>query len=133
MEVVAALAIIAMITAIGLPYLRPGASTSLLRAKASEVAGLLRAGRDEALRSNHRITVLIDAKQGLVHSPGSALTVVMPSGVTMRMLPDSADRVSFLGDGSSSGARLMIAANDKTYFVDVNRITATVEIRGASR
>ena len=127
-EVTLAMAVVAMLAVLALPYVRSNANAVLLKSKAAEVVALLRADRNRALRSASTTRIQIDARNGLIRSEISGSAIEIPAGIIMRVSADAANGIAFDDQGRSSGGRIMLAANDVAYAVDVNRITAAIQI-----
>jgi general secretion pathway protein H len=131
MEVVLALTIAGMLATLAVPYFRPGIGAGALRARASEIASLLRRDRNMALHLQRRSAVLVDAGGAAIRSGLLDETIVMPNGISLKLIPESGPGVVFLPDGSSSGARIVLAARQSSIAVDVNRLTAAIRISEA--
>lgn len=132
-EVALALAVIAMLAVLALPHVKSDASAILLKAKTAEVAGLLRAERNTALRFARTTRIRIDARKRLIRSEASGVAISIPIGLYLRVSPDAADGIAFDDQGRSSGGRIVLASNHVAYAIDVNRITAIVQISEPQR
>lgn len=132
-EVALALAVVAMLAVLALPHVKSDASSILLKAKTAELAGLLRTERNMALRFARTIRVRIDARKRLIRSEASGVAMAIPGGIYMRLSLDAGDGISFDGHGRSSGGRIVLASNHVAYAIDVNRITAAVQISEPQR
>lgn len=126
MEVVLAMTIIAMLAALGLPFLRPNTGVAALRMKTFEIAALLRADRNLALRSGKTSTVLISPDRGVIQSTASTARIDMPATLSLQLLPKGTGGIQFFADGRASAARLVIRAGKIANTIDVNGLTATV-------
>lgn len=133
LEVVLAMLIIGMLATLALPYVRPNVSPALIRAKAFEIASLLRRDRNMALRSGETSRISVDADEGVIRSERLRQTVRLPAGAALRLLPERSGSVSFLADGGSSGARIILVSRNSTIAIDINRVTAAIQIVGADR
>jgi general secretion pathway protein H len=132
MELVLALTIAGMLATLAVPYFRPTVGAGTLRARAGEIASLMRRERNMALHLRRRSTIVVDAEGGVIRSGLLGATIVMPKGITLRLLPESAGGVVFAADGSSSGARIVLAARRSSIAIDVNRLTAAIRISEAN-
>jgi len=128
MEVVLALLIIGMLATLAVPYLRPGVGAGALKARANEIASLLRRDRNMALFAGRDSSVSIDAGGSTVQSDQLGQRIVMPRGLTLRLLPDRAGGVAFTADGRSSGGRIVVTAADMAVAIDINRLTAAINV-----
>ena len=128
MEVVLAMLITSMLATLALPYFRPGVGAAVVKAKASEIASLLRRDRNMTLRLGDASMIYVDTKHGVVGSERLRQSVKMPVGVALRVLPEGARSVNFLADGSSSGARIVLASQNASVSIDINRVTAAIRI-----
>lgn len=133
MEVVLALLIVGMLATLAVPYVRPGVGVAVVKAKAFEIASLLRRDRNAALRSGDVSKVSIDAGSGLVSSQSLRQSVSLPRGLTLQLQPDRAEGVIFQADGRSSGARIILASRSATIAIEVNRTTAAIGVSEISR
>lgn len=133
MEVVLALSIVGMLATLAVPYFRPGVGVAVMKAKASEIAGLLRRDRNAVLRFGGSSKVSIDIESGIVSSPRLHESVRMPKGMTLRLVPERAEGVTFQTDGRSSGARIVLASSTASIVIAVNRVTSAVGISEIDR
>lgn len=133
MEVVLALTIVSMLAVLAIPYFRLGPGAASLKARANEIASLMRRDRNMALHLGRDSSVTIEAERGLIHSTLLEQSVVAPEGMELRMLPATARGIRFLADGTSSGARIILAAHRRSVSIDVNRLTAAIRVSEADR
>jgi general secretion pathway protein H len=124
--VVLALAILSLIAALGLPFLRRGSGASALRLKTFEITALLRSERNRALRSGQTSTIVIDSKAGTIRSTVSFQRVDVTPDIAMQLAPAGLAGVQFYPDGRASAAQLTIGAGKFISVIDVNALTATV-------
>ena len=127
-EVVLALTIASMLATLAVPYFRANAGETALRARANEVASLLRRDRNMALYVQRGSMILVDANGGAIRSGLLGQSIVLPRGVTLRLLPEGAESIIFNADGSSSGARILLSGGRSAIAVDVNRLTAAIAV-----
>lgn len=131
MELMLALAVIALVAAVALPKSGFSAGPAVVRAKAYEAAALLRADRTEALRTRRTVETRFDAVAGVLRSGASHDTVTLPAAVSARFEGRGAG-IRFYADGKSSGGLLAFASRSVTLDVRVDDFTSAVEIRGRS-
>lgn len=127
-EVVLALTIVGMLATLAIPFFRPGEGGGALRARANEIASLMRRDRNMAFHLRRSSTVVFDVAGGSVRSDLLDETINLPKGIALRLAPDTADSVVFHADGSSSGARILLVGQRGAMAIVVNRLTATVRI-----
>jgi general secretion pathway protein H len=135
LEVVCVLAIIAILSAMLLPAFPRGTTRAQLESYALDIAGLLTADRNAALRRGGEIVTRIDAKRRLVRAGASARTVKLPDDVTVSSVlsarcnssaPGSA--LTFFPSGMSCGGAVSVSRMSVGYEVRVSWFTGGVEI-----
>jgi prepilin-type N-terminal cleavage/methylation domain-containing protein len=94
-EMVAVLAIIAMLSALVMPHWPHGTTRPQLEAYAFDIAGLLKADRNAAIRTRARVETRLDSKARAVASGAGAGEVRLP------------DRVGAAGRGVSCAGQLV--------------------------
>ena len=106
-----------------------------IRAAASEIAANLRTARARALRSNRGTAVLFEATKSAYWHEGSNDIEVLPEGTTLQLFTvreeqwtASVGAIRFSHDGTSSGGRVTIARDNRSYDVSVNWLTGRVSI-----
>lgn len=133
-ELMLALALIALLAAVALPRSRPFDGGAALRAKAYETAALLRMDRDAARRLDREVASVVDFSRRRVASGSGGEIVQMPDAMRMRLSADRFAGFRFFPDGRSSGGDLTIdAGGGRRLKVTVNRLTSAVEIRADDR
>ena len=130
MEVVLAMTIMALLAALGLPFLRPHTGTTAVRTKTAEIVALFRADRNAALRSRSTSTVLVNAETGTIKSTVSSMRIDLPSSISLKLLPAGLAGIQFFGDGRASAARLVISSGNNASAIDINGVTAEVDVSG---
>ena len=135
LEVVCVLAIIAILSAMLLPALPRGTTRAQLESYALEIAGLLTADRNAALRRGSEIVTQIDAKRRLIRAGASARKVKLPEDVTVssalsarcnRSAAGSA--LTFFPSGMACGGAVSVSRMNVGYEVRVTWFTGGVEI-----
>lgn len=133
-ELMLALALIALLAAVALPRARPYDGGAALRAKAYETAALLRMDRDAARRLDREVASVVDFGLRRVAAGSAREIVQMPDAVRMRLSADRFSGFRFFPDGRSSGGDLVLdAGGGRRLTVTVNRLTSAVEIRAGGR
>lgn len=134
-EILCVLAIIGMLAAIILPAVPRATSRAKLESYAIEIAALLKAERNSALRRQIQVATLIDAPQRAIRSGITGRVVRLPGDVTLDAILASrcADRnagrtIDFFPSGMSCGGTLALSRPGMGFEVRVNWLTGGVEI-----
>lgn len=129
-ELMLALALIALVAALALPRGRPFDGGAALRAKAYETAALLRMDRDAARRLDREVATVVDFGRRRVASGAAPQAVDIPDKIRMRLSADRFSGFRFFPDGRSSGGDLTLdAGGGRRLRLTVNGLTSAVEIR----
>ena len=135
LEVVCVLAIVALLAAVLLPRIPFGTTRPRLEAYAVEVASLLSADRNTAMRRHMQIFTEVDASSRSVRSAATRRTVRVPSDVVFdAVLPKvcnnrpSFSTISFLPSGMSCGGSIVFTRLGASYEIRVNWLTGGVEV-----
>jgi general secretion pathway protein H len=135
LEMVAVLAIVAMVAAILLPMAPRGTSRQRLAAYAVETAALLKADRTAALRRNAQISAQIDAPGRMIRSGSSGRVMRVPDDVSFQaMLPLTCNErparstISFFATGMSCGGTIVLSRLGVGYEVRINWLTGGIEV-----
>ncbi len=138
-EVVAVLAIVALMAALTLPMLRPGATTADLDATALRIATLLKADRYAAMRSGAPVVTALSASERSVTSGHGHGQVRAPAGVALdAILADhcagakNGAGIVFFPSGLSCGGVIGLARGGRQVEIRVNWLTGGVEIASRS-
>ena len=134
-EILCVLAIIGLLAAIILPAIPRTTTRARLESYAVEMAALLKADRNTALRRQIRVATQVDAEARAIRSGVTGRIVRMPNDVTMQAMLASrcADRavgrsIEFFPSGMSCGGVIALARPGMGYEVRVNWLTGGVEI-----
>ena len=134
-EIVCVLAIIGLLAAIILPAIPRTTTRARLESYAVEMAALLKADRNTALRRQIRVATQVDAEARAIRSGVTGRIVRMPNDVTMQAMLASrcADRavgrsIEFFPSGMSCGGTIALLRPGMGYEVRVNWLTGGVEI-----
>lgn len=133
LELSLALAILGLIAALSLPRIMPVQSTSDLKMRAWQVAALLRADRNAALRNGRQVLTTIDAGGNVVRSGATGGILRLPDGVVLQLTGGFAGAVRFGPDGRSSGGAVLLTRGAAGYGVRVNPATGTVDLAEVRR
>lgn len=135
LEMVCVIALVAMLSAVLLPFMPHHTSRSRLQAYALQAATLLKADRNAAIRRGADVATLVDAPSRAIRSGASGQTIRIPEDVRFdALLPQSCrhhaalSTISFFADGMSCGGTIALARLDTAYEIRVNWLTGRVEI-----
>jgi general secretion pathway protein H len=134
-EVVCVLAIIALLAAILLPEIPRGTSRARLEAYALEIATVLKADRNAAIRHHAAIATEIDAIGRSVRSGASARAIRVPTDVQFDAAlarrcnqREAGSTIIFFASGMSCGGVIALTRLGIGYQIRVNWLTGGVEI-----
>jgi general secretion pathway protein H len=135
LEMVCAIALIAIVAAVLLPIAPRNTSRARLQAYALETATLLKSDRNAAIRAGADVSTLVDAPSRAIRSGATSQTIRIPDDVRFdALLPRTCQQravlstISFLADGMSCGGTITLARLDMAYEIRVNWLTGRIEI-----
>ena len=135
LEMVGALALVAMMAAVLLPLIPHHTSRSRLQAYALQTAALLKADRNTAIRRGVDVATLVDATGRSIRSGATADMIRIPDDVRFEaLLPKTCNRrqalstISFFASGMSCGGAIALTRLDAGYEIRVNWLTGRIEI-----
>jgi general secretion pathway protein H len=135
LEMVCAMALIAILAAVLLPIAPRQTSRARLQAYALETATLLKSDRNAAIRAGADVSTLVDAPSRAIRSGATSQTIRIPDDVRFdALLPRTCQQravlstISFFADGMSCGGALTLARLDMAYEIRVNWLTGRIEI-----
>jgi general secretion pathway protein H len=134
-EMVCVVAVVALLAAIMLPLRPQGTSRSRLEAYAVEVAGLLKADRNVALRRHDAVYAQVDAPGHLIRAGSSDRVVRLPDDLVFdALLPERCNgrpalsTISFFANGMSCGGAIGLTRFGSGFEIRVNWLTGGIEI-----
>jgi general secretion pathway protein H len=134
-EVVCALAIIALLAALVLPAIPRATSRARLEAYALEAATLLSADRNAAIRRRSEVATVLDAGARSIHSGAGADRIQLPSDVAFDALlaqtcngRKAGATIEFFPNGMSCGGTIELRRGDAGFQVRVNWLTGGAEV-----
>jgi general secretion pathway protein H len=134
-EVVCIVAIISIIAAIMLPAIPRGTPRARIEAYALEVASLLKADRNAAMRRGIAIATEVDAGSRSVRSGVNGRRVRVPDDVVFETTlaarcngSAAGNTIGFLASGMSCGGTIALTRQGVGFQVRVNWLTGGVEI-----
>jgi len=135
LEMVCAVAMVALLAAILLPRIPRGTSRPRLEAYAIETAALLKADRNAAMQRRGAVTAEIDAVGRTVRSGSSGRVVRVPDDVVFdALLPERCDgrpalsAINFFATGMSCGGTIRLTRLGNWFEVRVNWLTGGIGI-----
>jgi general secretion pathway protein H len=135
LEIVCALAIVALMAAVLLPRLPHGTTRPRLEAYAVETASLLKADRNAAMRRQTQVATEVDASSRLIRSGATSRVLQLPQDVDIEaVLPRNCNEspafssISFFPTGMSCGGFIALTRLGAGYEIRVNWLTGGVEI-----
>jgi general secretion pathway protein H len=135
LEMVCAIALIAILAAVLLPIGPRHTSRARLQAYALETATLLKSDRNAAIRARADVSTLVDAPSRAIRSGATSQTIRIPDDVRFdALLPQTCQQravlstISFFADGMSCGGTIALARLDMAYEIRVNWLTGRIEI-----
>jgi len=135
LEMVCAIALIAILAAVLLPIVPRHTSRARLQAYALETATLLKSDRNAAIRARADVSTLVDAPSRAIRSGATSQTIRIPDDVRFdALLPQTCQQravlstISFFADGMSCGGTIALARLDMAYEIRVNWLTGRIEI-----
>ena len=134
-EILCVLAIIGMLAAIILPAIPRATSRAKLESYAVEMAVLLKADRNTALRRQIQVATQVDAAARSIRSGATGRVIRLPNDVSLQAMLASrcADRnagrsIDFFPSGMSCGGVIALARPGMGFEVRVNWLTGGVDI-----
>jgi general secretion pathway protein H len=138
-EMICALAIVALLVAVALPALPRATSRPRLEAYAIETAAVLIGDRNAAMRLGAPVVTRLDGRARTIHSGAGNAIVTLPSDVVFDAVVAGAcdgrpatDSIEFFANGMSCGGAIFIARGDARFEIRVNWLTGVVEVRNAA-
>lgn len=134
-EIVCMLAIIGLLAAILLPAIPRATTRAKLEGFAIEIAALLKADRNAALRRHVRVATRVDAAARAIRSGVTGRTIRLPSDVSVDAMlasrcadHDTGGSIDFFPTGMSCGGVVALARPGMGFEVRVNWLTGGVDI-----
>jgi general secretion pathway protein H len=135
LEIVCALAIIALLAAVLLPFIPHETSRSRLQAYALQAATLLKADRNAAIRDRTNVATVVDAQARAIRSGASRAVIRIPDDVRFdALLPQTCRQrtalstINFFANGTSCGGTIALTRFDAGSEIRVNWLTGRIEI-----
>jgi general secretion pathway protein H len=133
-EMLVVMAILALVTALALPALRPPPDNLRLEAAARTVASVLRLSRTQAIAINADVVLTIDADRRLLESSAVSAIRIDPE-ISVELIlaaPErrgrSAGAIRFFADGTSSGGDIVLTLGTRRARILVNWLTGQARL-----
>ncbi|MEP7183106.1 MAG: GspH/FimT family pseudopilin [Betaproteobacteria bacterium] len=134
-ELLVVLSLMAIMSALVIPMLGGGVSTTDMKSAARQLAAGLKLARSEALATRTETTVVMDLEQRTFRVARDPRTIPLPKGIEMKVVTAQSDIASektgairFFPDGGSNGGRVTLAAGERKFEIDVDWLTGRVAI-----
>lgn len=134
-EVVCVLAIVGLLATLALPAMPIGTTQTRLGGYAVELATLLKADRNSAIRHHAAVSTSLSAAAHVVTSGAGASVVRLPSDVAFDAIlaercggRAAGSTIDFFPSGLSCGGTIAIARKGKGFQIRVNWLTGGVDI-----
>jgi general secretion pathway protein H len=135
LEMVAVIAVVAMLAAILLPSVPHATSRQRLAGYAVETAALLKGDRTAAMRRSTQVNAQVDAQGHVIRSGATGQAVQIPADVSFQaVLPRTCNErpahsaISFFATGMSCGGTIVLSRLGTGFEIRVNWLTGGVEI-----
>lgn len=135
LEMLAVILVIGIATAAASVAVTHGLASARVRAASNEVASALRATRAQAIVRSSEQTFDVDTRTNSYSDPRHS-HVVLPTGMRVNITSAAEDapnawtgRIRFFPDGSSTGGRITLRANEREWHVNVSWLTGEVRIQ----
>lgn len=106
-----------------------------LKSAAREIAGGLREARGVAIRDNRDIALIVDTEKKAFSLAGDPRVHELDPDLAVRLTTAASERtgetaagIRFFPDGTSTGGRVSLSRNERTYHVVVDWLTGRIEI-----
>ena len=136
-ELLVALAILALVLAVVPPLLPDVIDSARLRNAQRDLVSGLRYARSQAVNSQQAVTVGINVGTGTMQVLDRRRNLSIPDGVSLTLVTAQQEQVSeregairFYPDGSSTGGRVSFRQGDRVSLIDVNWLTGRVSHSG---
>jgi general secretion pathway protein H len=135
LDVVLALAVIALIMLLALPALPRGTSAARHQAYALQIAAALKADRTAAARSAGTVATLINVGERRIVSGADGHQIALPRDLALNVLASDLCTVgpgrfaiAFTADGRSCGAVIRVSSSQRDWRIRINWLTGFVDV-----
>jgi general secretion pathway protein H len=140
LDVVLAMAVLALLMLLALPILPHGTTAARQGAYAMQIAALLKSDRTAAARAGQEVSTRVDIAAKRIISGAGRRTVDLPSDLTLDVIASDlcpaqpgVFAIVFAPDGRSCGAVIRIAKDERDWRIRVNWLTGFVDVVAPAR
>lgn len=140
LDVVIAMAVVALLLLLVLPSLPHETTPSRLGAYASEVAAILKNDRSGAARTGREVGTRVDIAGKVIASGSTSQALTLPRDVTLDLIASDTCRnargeyaVVFAADGRSCGAVIRLAKGGIDWRIRINWLTGFIDVVAPNR
>jgi len=140
LDVVIAMAVIALLMLLILPTLPHETTPSRLGAYAAEVAAILKSDRSSAARGGGEVGTRVDIARKRIEGGAGRHAVNLPRDVTLDLVASDTCRgrrgeyaVVFAADGRSCGAVITLAKDGRDWRIRINWLTGYIDVVAPNR
>lgn len=135
LDMVIAMAVLALLIMLVLPTLPHETTPSRLGAYAEQVAAILKSDRSSAARSGREVGTRVDIAGKRIESGAGRQALSLPRDVTLDLIASDTCRsprgefaVVFAADGRSCGAVITLAKGGRDWRIRVNWLTGFIDV-----
>jgi len=135
LDMVLALAVLAMVVLLVLPSLPRGTTPARQAAYAQEIAAMLKSDRSSAARSGRDVATVVDVGERRIASGASGRSISLPRDLNLDVLASeictltpTMFAIGFAADGRSCGAVISLSRANRDWRVRVNWLTGLVDV-----
>ena len=138
-EMLVVLALVALITAISMPYSVKSGAARQLDAAAEIVAAELRTTRSAAIAANDQKNLAFDLTARTISGPDPQRTTTLSADVTLsvttadNLVEDETAAIAFFADGGSTGGTVTLDAQGEQRLIKINWLTGSIVIEAGKR
>jgi general secretion pathway protein H len=140
LDVVIAMAVVALLLLLVLPSLPHETTPSRLGAYAAEAAAILKNDRNSAARTGREVGTRVDIAGKVIASGASSQSLALPRDVTLDLIASDTCRnprgeyaVVFAADGRSCGAVIKLAKGGIDWRIRINWLTGFIDVVAPNR
>lgn len=134
-ELLVVLLVLVLAIGVAAPRIGSGIDNAQLKQSARQFASALRHARGKALAEGADSTVTLDTRERHYRISGAERRYTLPEGVEVQLETarselgaDGVAAVRFFPDGTSTGAKVTLMNDSRTYIIQVNWLTGQVRI-----
>lgn len=140
LDIVIAMAVVALLAFLAMPTLPHHTTASRLEAYAGEVAAMLKLDRSAAARSGREVVTHVDIAARRISSGAGPHTITLPQDVTLDLIASGSCMtqggqfaIIFGPDGRSCGAVISLAKDGRNWRIRINWLTGFIDVVAPDR